>query len=65
MRVAQIVLLKPVEPRIRILRSQKVILDSELAELYGVQVKRLNEQVKRNADRVPAGLYVSAFTSGR
>jgi hypothetical protein len=53
MRVAQIVLLKPVEPRILVLRNQKVILDSELAELYGVKVKRLNEQVKRNAERFP------------
>ena len=53
MRVAQIVLLKPVEPRILILRNQKIILDSELAELYGVKVKRLNEQVKRNTKRFP------------
>jgi hypothetical protein len=53
MRVAQMVLLKPVEPRILILRGVRVILDSELAELYGVQVKRLNEQVKRNATRFP------------
>src|SRR5580704_16565104 len=53
MRVAQMVLLKPVEPRILILRGVRVILDSELAELYGAQVKRLNEQVKRNADRFP------------
>jgi hypothetical protein len=53
MRVSQLVLLKPVEPRILILRGTKVILDSELAELYGVQVKRLNEQVKRNAKRFP------------
>jgi phage regulator Rha-like protein len=53
MRVAQLVLLKPVEPKILILRGSRVILDSELAELYGVQVKRLNEQVKRNAKRFP------------
>ena len=53
MRVAHMVLLKPVEPRILIVRSMRVILDSELAELYGVQVKRLNEQVKRNAARFP------------
>jgi phage regulator Rha-like protein len=53
MRVAHMVLIKPVEPRILILRGAKVILDSELAELYGVQVKRLNEQVKRNAERFP------------
>jgi len=53
MRTAHIVLVKPVEPRILILRGLRVILDSELAELYGVQVKRLNEQVKRNAERFP------------
>jgi len=35
------------------LRGQAVILDSDLAALYGVTVKRLNEQVKRNADRFP------------
>lgn len=39
--------------RIVHLRDQKVILDADLAELYGVQTKRLNEQVKRNADRFP------------
>ena len=53
MRTAHIVLVKPVEPRILILRGLRVILDSELAELYGVKVKRLNEQVKRNAERFP------------
>ncbi|HST09260.1 MAG TPA: ORF6N domain-containing protein [Terriglobales bacterium] len=36
------------------LRQQKVILDSDLAELYGVPVKRLNEQVKRNEERFPS-----------
>jgi len=44
----------PVESRILILRHQKVILDTDLAELYGVPVKRLNEQVKRNRERFPA-----------
>lgn len=34
-------------------RGQKVILDSDLAKLYGVQTKRLNEQVKRNIERFP------------
>lgn len=43
----------PVESRILVLRGQKVILDSDLAELYGVPVKRLNEQVKRNRERFP------------
>jgi len=42
-----------VERAILILRGHRVILDSDLAALYGVPVKRLNEQVKRNADRFP------------
>jgi phage regulator Rha-like protein len=35
------------------IRGQKVMLDRDLAELYGVEVKRLNESVKRNAKRFP------------
>jgi hypothetical protein len=35
------------------LRGHKVILDSDLASIYGVPTKRLNEQVKRNARRFP------------
>ena len=38
---------------ILVLRSQRVILDRELAAIYGVTTKRLNEQVKRNAERFP------------
>ncbi len=37
--------------RIYIIRDQKVMLDSDLAEIYGVETRRLNEQVKRNMDR--------------
>ena len=39
--------------RILFLRGQKVILDTDLAHLYGVSTKRLNEQIKRNLDRFP------------
>lgn len=42
-----------VDSKILVLRGQKVILDSDLAELYGVQVRHLNQQVKRNAKRFP------------
>ncbi len=38
---------------ILLIRGQKVMLDSDLARLYGVSTKRLNEQVKRNRDRFP------------
>ena len=41
-------------PFIFFIRGQRVILDSELARLYGVTTKRLNEQVRRNIDRFPA-----------
>jgi hypothetical protein len=47
---------KLIEPLILTLRGQKVILDADLAGLYGVQTRRLNEQVKRNADRFPMDL---------
>jgi len=39
--------------KIVFLRGQKVMLDSDLAELYGVETKRLTEQVKRNPERFP------------
>ena len=41
------------ERRILLLRSQRVMLDSDLAELYGVETKALNRAVKRNLDRFP------------
>lgn len=40
--------------RILRLRNQKIIIDADLAELYGVTTKRLNEQIKRNRDRFPS-----------
>jgi len=39
--------------RIYIIRNEEVMLDRDLAELYGVETKRLNEQVKRNSERFP------------
>lgn len=42
--------------RIFIIRNQKVMLDRDLAELYDIELKRLNEQVKRNIERFPEDL---------
>jgi hypothetical protein len=42
-----------VQKTILFIRSEKVILDADLAALYGVSTKRLNEQVKRNRSRFP------------
>ena len=43
----------PIENRIISLRGKQVMVDRDLAELYGVETKRLNEQVKRNIERFP------------
>jgi hypothetical protein len=42
-----------IEQKIFLIRGQKVILDSDLAKMYGVTTKRLNEQVRRNRKRFP------------
>jgi ORF6N domain len=43
-----------IERRIYLIRGHKVMIDVDLAELYGVPTKRLNEQVRRNSKRFPA-----------
>ena len=40
--------------KIHFIRGQKVMLDKDLAEIYGVETKRLKEQVKRNIERFPS-----------
>jgi len=54
----QEVIISKIEKLIYILRGQKVMLDSDLAELYGVETKRLNEQVKRNMSRFPVDFLI-------
>jgi hypothetical protein len=44
---------RSVESLIHVIRGQKVMLDADLASLYGVPTKRLNEAVKRNLSRFP------------
>lgn len=46
--------LETITHRIVLLRGQKVLLDADLAALYGVETRRLNEQVRRNRERFPA-----------
>jgi hypothetical protein len=48
-----VVVARKVDSKIFVLRGQRVILDTDLAELYGVQVRQLNQQAKRNAKRFP------------
>jgi len=46
---------KNIEALILVIRSHRVMLDSDLARLYGVTTKRINEQMKRNRKRFPDG----------
>jgi hypothetical protein len=50
----KLILVDRIEPLIMPVRGQNVILDTDLAVLYGVSTKRLNEQVRRNRDRFPS-----------
>ena len=45
--------LQVIQSKIYEIRGQKVMLDRDLAEMYGVQTKALNQAVKRNIDRFP------------
>ena len=47
------ILAKPIETRILCLRDQRVMLDADLAAIYGVSTRVLNQAVKRNRDRFP------------
>jgi len=47
-------IVETVEAGILVIRGQKVLLDADLASLYGVSTKRFNEQVRRNRERFPA-----------
>ena len=49
-----IVSLEQIERRILLVRGHRAMLDADLAQLYGVSTKRLNEQVKRNKGRFPS-----------
>jgi len=51
---ASMVAIEQVQAKILTIRGQRVILDSDLAGLYGVTTARLNEQVRRNIERFPA-----------
>jgi hypothetical protein len=54
MEIKTIIPVEKIDRAILIIRGQKVMIDSDLAELYGLKTSRLNEQVKRNSDRFPS-----------
>ncbi len=54
---------KPIESLIQTIRGQRVMVDADLAGLYGVETRTLNQAVKRNADRFPKD-FMFRLTSG-
>ena len=52
-RTKAVAVLEPVEPLIREIRGERVMLDSDLARVYGVPTFRFNEAVRRNLERFP------------
>lgn len=55
----ELVLVDRIDSLIHMIRGEKVVLDSDLAALYGVPTKRLNEQVRRNRERFPQDFFFS------
>jgi hypothetical protein len=49
-----LVRIEPIEPAIRVIRGHRVILDTDLAKVYGVTTARLNQQVNRNLKKFPS-----------
>lgn len=49
---------KLIENKIISIQGQQIIIDSDVAELYGVETKRVNEAVKNNPDKFPEGYII-------
>jgi hypothetical protein len=52
--VLELIPVPAIQARILVVRDRQVMLDEDLADLYGVETRRLIEQVKRNIERFPA-----------
>ncbi|GHT22855.1 hypothetical protein FACS189430_05250 [Bacteroidia bacterium] len=61
--MSNIVKFSEVESKVITLRDKKVILDSDVAVLYGVEVKRVNEAVKNNPDKFPDGYVFELYNA--
>lgn len=54
----QVIIYDQVQNKIITIRNQKVIVDADVAELYGVETKRVNEAVKNNPEKFPDGYLI-------
>ena len=58
----EVVVTTPVESRIMSIRGKQIMIDRDLAELYGVETKRLNEAVKRNIELLILEIRINPYT---
>jgi len=56
--MSDIIRFENLQDRIIEIRDQKVLLDVDVAEIYGVETKRINEAVKNNPDKFPTGYVI-------
>ena len=54
----QIVEIEHIENKLKEIRNQKVLIDSDVADFYGVETKRINEAVKNNPEKFPNGYII-------
>jgi len=57
--MSELIMFEEVEKRVLTIRDQQVLLDSDVAELYGIETKRVNEAVTNNPDKFPEGYIIS------
>ena len=56
--MSDIIKFENIEDRIVVIRGQKVLVDADVAEIYGVETKRINEAVRNNPDKFPDGYVI-------
>jgi len=56
--MSQIIKIENIEKKLMEIRNQKVLIDSDVGEIYGVETKRINEAVKNNPDKFPKGYLI-------
>jgi len=57
--MSEMIRFEEVEKRVLALRGQQVLLDRDVAELYGVETREINQAVRRNLDKFPEGYILS------
>ena len=57
--MGELINFEEVESKVLVIRDQQVLLDRDVAELYGVETKRINEAVKNNQEKFPNGYTIA------